>query len=320
MFDLGAQGMAADAGALEKSARAALPVRRLGCLGLALVALFVLSPAAHAQIPPGCVSSAGDTVLTCSGNRQTGVELDATGTTYTTLNVINLTTDIAPPPSDVGVFFFSPGVVNLNIGPGPFAIFTTDADGVLAAGDTSVTLDSSIAITTSGDGAVGIRVGGQNDPVIVVSRGMIVTDGLAASGILVGATDSDIDIQSFGSIATQGEDANGIDVANSGGAINIRSEGNIATEGVNAFGIYATSGSGAITIRFVRQHRHRRSRRRGHQRVFRRQCHHQFVRQHRHRRSRRGSHQRLVGGRRHHQLVRQYRHRRRLCGRHLCRC
>ena len=240
--------MAADAGALEKSARAALPVRRLGCLGLALVALFVLSPAAHAQIPPGCVSSAGDTVLTCSGNRQTGVELDATGTTYTTLNVFNLTTDIAPPATDNGIFFFSPGAVNLNIAPGPFAIFTTDADGVLAVGNTSVTLNSSIAITTTGDRAVGIRVGGQNDPVIIVSRGMIVTDGFAASGILVGAINTDIGIQSFGSIATQGEEANGIDVSNSGGAINIRSEGNIATEGEDAIGIYATSGSGAITI------------------------------------------------------------------------
>ena len=171
--------MAALAVALKKALR--WP-RRLACFGAALAAVLALACTAQAQpiTPPDepCNQiSGGGTTVTCSGNLSPGVALDATGTAYTTLNVVGLNTNIAPAMDDSGVFFFSHGPVSLNVATGPFAIVTTDADGMLAAGNSSVSVNSSVAITTSGNDAAGIRVGGQNDLLTIVASGMIVTDG-----------------------------------------------------------------------------------------------------------------------------------------------
>ncbi|MTD93373.1 autotransporter domain-containing protein [Hyphomicrobium sp. xq] len=222
---------------------------------LTALAVVDVGPA-HAQAitppsPPECVSvtGIGVEIITCTGNLSPGVNLANGPGPYDILNVHSLTANITPASGTAGILFTSDGSVELNVDTGPFGIFTTAADGVFAAGDAGpVTINFFGAITTSGNGAVGIRAGGLDDLVSIVASGTIVTDGLSASGIAASTDNGPIDIRSSVSIATQGQSAHGIDVSSVGGAINILSMGNIATGGTDAIGIYATSTTGQITI------------------------------------------------------------------------
>ena len=78
-----------------------------------------------------------------------GIELnDGTGP-FRTLNVFDLTTDIAPASGIDGVLFTSNGAVTLNVDPGPFSIVTTDANGIFASSNGgTVTINSTADIVT----------------------------------------------------------------------------------------------------------------------------------------------------------------------------
>ena len=98
-----------------------LRVLRRGSCALLGAALFsVLARAAHAQTVRNRLQSRQRrAIVHLPGNRATGVELDTVGfpTTFTTLNVVGLTTDIAPPSGDRGVAFISDGNVAVNVEP-----------------------------------------------------------------------------------------------------------------------------------------------------------------------------------------------------------
>ena len=248
--------------------------------GVASAALFAYSgrPVRAQTVPSGCVSSLSGTVLTCTGDRSSGVLLDTTGSplAYTTLNVGNLATNITPPSGNSGVAFISDGNVAVNVATGPFSIVTTgdDAVGILGssiAGDVAIL--SSADISTSGDNADGIAAraefaasvaaagtittGGStangifatsaNGPVNIASTARIITDGYRSAGIRVTAGADPINIFSGGAITTYGSQAAAIFATSSSGRIDIASFGDIDTRENLAFGIYAAS-AGAVDV------------------------------------------------------------------------
>ena len=205
--------------------------------------------------PPCDQISGGGTTVTCSGNLPSGVLLSNGGGPYSVLNVNNLTTNIAPASGVTGVEFTSNGAVEVNVHPGPFAIITTDAIGIFAASNTStVTVNSTADISTSGGSATGIQAGGQNALVSITSSGNIATSGNNAFGIAAGAIYGPVTVISSGDIATSGTFPPASTSAPIGqfgtndGAITIRSTGNIATSGSSAIGINAASVYGAVDI------------------------------------------------------------------------
>ncbi|MGZ5919062.1 MAG: hypothetical protein ACXWJV_04615, partial [Hyphomicrobium sp.] len=224
--------------------------------GVASAALLAYSVRPVRAAPPlNCTTDGTATIVTCTGDQSAGVPLNNGGGTYTILNVNNLTTNIAPASGVTGVEFTSNGAVEINVHPGPFAIITTDANGIFAASNTStVTVNSTADISTSGGSATGIQASGQNALMSIKSSGNIATSGNNAFGIAAGAIYGPVTVISSGNIATSGTFSAGINVGTIGqfgtdnGAITIRSTGNIATSGANAIGLNAASVYGAIDI------------------------------------------------------------------------
>jgi hypothetical protein len=137
--------------------------------------------------PDACVLSGGGAIETCSGNQSAGIDLHFP-TTVTTLNVNNLTTAITPASQTPGIAFAPAAFdITINSNTGAFGITTTGdgADGIRAASDGVVTVNSTGNITATGDGANGIFARAlANAAVSVTSTGNITTAGINSSGIL----------------------------------------------------------------------------------------------------------------------------------------
>ncbi len=222
--------------------------------GVASAALFAYGgrPVRAQTVPPAppcnTISGISGSIVTCSGNLSTGVDLPNAGGPFQVLNVGNLTTDIAPASGVTGILFTSNGAVELNVDTGPFAIRATDANGIFAASNGgTVTINSTADVVTTGGSAVGIQGSGQNALLTITSSGDIATSGNNAFGIAAGTVYGDIVVTSAGDIATSGTFAAGINVGSIGelntleGAITITSSGDIATSGSSAIGINASS-------------------------------------------------------------------------------
>jgi uncharacterized protein with beta-barrel porin domain len=227
--------------------------------GVATAALFAYSGRpARAAPPAGCTSDLSGTVVTCSGDQSAGVLLNNASGTYTTLNVNNLTTNINPAAGFTGVQFSSNGPVQLNVNPGPFAIFATDANGIFASSNGgAVTIDSTADIVTTGGSATGVQGSAQNELLTITSSGNIATSGNNSFGIAAGTVYGDIVVNSSGAIATSGTFSAGINIGSIGslppppparGAITINSSGDIATTGTSGIGINVASVYGPVTI------------------------------------------------------------------------
>ena len=227
--------------------------------GVASAALLALACTAQAQPiePPASPCdqvSGGGTTVTCSGSIPTGVLLDATVTpsSFTTLNVIGLTTDITPALGDSGVAFISDGNVAVNVATGPFSIVTTgdDAVGILGSSNFGdVTIASSADISTSGANADGIFAFSGSGSVTITSIGNIATDGDDAAAINA-LSDGNVTITSIGNIATLGDmpdpstspyPIGALNGWSASGNTSITSNGNIATAGDYAVGISAVA-------------------------------------------------------------------------------
>ena len=229
--------------------------------GVASAALFAYGgrPVRAQTVPPAApcnqISGTSGEIVTCSGDLSSGVDLPNAAGPFQVLNVINLTTDIEPSSGVAGILFTSNGAVELNVDTGPFAIRTTDANGIFAASNGStVTINSTAGIITTGNGGIGIQGSGQNTLLTITSSGNIATSGNNAFGIAAGTVYGDVVVTSTGNIATTGTFSAGINVGTIGslgtqqGAITINSFGDIATSGNSAIGINAATVYGPIDI------------------------------------------------------------------------
>jgi uncharacterized protein with beta-barrel porin domain len=229
--------------------------------GVASTALFAYSgrPVRAQTVPPAppcnTISGIGGSIVTCSGNVSTGVLLSNGGGPFEVLNVTNLTADIAPASGITGIEFTSNGAVELNVAPGPFSIFATEANGIFAASNGgTVTISSTADIITTGGSATGVQGSAQDSLLTITSSGDIATSGNNSFGIAAGTVYGDIIVNSSGDIATTGTFAAGINVGTIGslgttqGAITINSTGDVATSGTSAIGINAASVYGPVTI------------------------------------------------------------------------
>jgi hypothetical protein len=229
--------------------------------GVASAALcaYGVRPVRAQTVPPAppCnqVSGIGGTIVTCSGNVSSGVSLPNGAGPFHTLNIGNLTGNIAPAAGVTGVEFTSNGNVTLNVDPRPFSIVTTDANGIFAASNGGfVTITSTADITTSGGSSTGIQGSAQSGALTIMSSGRIATSGNNAFGIAAGTVYGPITITSTGDIATSGTFAAGINAGSIGtlgttdGAIAINSFGTVTTTGNSAIGINAASVYGPISI------------------------------------------------------------------------
>jgi hypothetical protein len=229
--------------------------------GVASAALcaYGVRPARAQTVPPAppCNQISGTTgsIVTCSGNVSSSVSLPNGSGPFDTLNIGNLTTNIAPASGVTGVEFTSNGNVTLNVDPRPFGIVTTDANGIFAASNGGfVTITSTADITTSGSSSVGIQGSVQSSALTITSSGRISTSGNNAFGIAAGSVYGPITITATGDITTRGTFAAGINAGSIGilgttdAAITINSFGNITTSGNSAIGINAASVYAPITI------------------------------------------------------------------------
>jgi uncharacterized protein with beta-barrel porin domain len=229
--------------------------------GVASTALLAYGarPVRAQTVPPAApcnqISGIGGSIVTCSGNLSTGVNLANGGGPFQVLNVGGLTADIAPASGITGIEFTSTGGVELNVDTGPFSIVATDANGIFASSNSgAVTITSTADITTTGSGAIGLQGAVQSAPLTIVSSGNISTSGNNAFGVAGGSVYGDITVTSTGDISTTGTFSAGINVGSIGsigttqGAITINSFGLITTTGTSAIGINASSVYAPITI------------------------------------------------------------------------
>jgi hypothetical protein len=192
--------------------------RRVLVTGVASAALFACSGRpVHAQgvPPPSCaVSPVDGSVVNCTGNQSAGIDLADGSGPFRTLNVFDLTTNIAPPPGDYGVAFTSDGDITLNVNTGPFGIITRgdDATGLfLDSMNGRVTINSAADISTNGEDAFGIRALAAGD-IEITSASNISTAGIMGVGIYADSAGTTI-VTSSGNIRTLGEGAAGIAAA-----------------------------------------------------------------------------------------------------------
>jgi uncharacterized protein with beta-barrel porin domain len=228
--------------------------------GVASAALFTYGgrPVRAQTIPPAppCNQiTGGGTVVTCSGDLSSGVELSNGGGPFEVLGVGNLTTDVSPAASVAGILFTSNGAAELNVNSGPFAILTSDANGIFVSSNNgTVTIRSTADVITTGSGATGIQGSVQDSLMTITSSGDLTTSGNNAFGIAAGSVYGDIIVNSTGNIATTGTFSAGINVGSIGqlgttmGAITIYSSGDITTSGIDAIGINASTVYGPVDI------------------------------------------------------------------------
>lgn len=230
----------------------------LGALaGLAAALLGWLPEPVRAQgvPPPNCsVSPLDGSVVDCTGDLSAGVALNDGAGPFRSLNLFDLTADIAPPGS--GVVFTSDGSVTLNVDAGAFRIVTTadDAMGVFGGSvNGNVSINSFADITTSGNQSHGIAAETQAGDIDIFARGSIATAGDAlgpsdgAFGIYAISDTGDIEIWSDIDITTTGILGVGIFAETSGEAL-VYSNGNIRTHADAAAGIAVAGEAGAVVV------------------------------------------------------------------------
>ena len=128
-------------------------------------------------------------------------------------------------------------------------------NGIFAASNGStVTINSTADIVTTGGSAPGIQGSGQNALLTITSSGNIATSGNNAFGIAAGARlrrrDCQLDRQyrDHGHVLRRHQHRHHRRLRHLDGAITITSSGNIATSGSSAIGINAASVYGPIDI------------------------------------------------------------------------
>lgn len=232
-----------------------LPLRHAApVLAGAVLLAQAAGPAGAQVVPPAApcnhISGAG-TIVTCTGNLSAGVLLNNGSGPVTTLDVLGLTSNIAPASGVNGVFFGSTVPVNLYVDTGPWSIVTTgdDAAGVLAgtigAGDIDITVAG--AIRTSGSLAAGISGVSISGDLSIASFASIVTTGAGSSGIRGSSGSGSVGIWSAGTITTTQDLSDGI-FATAAGDVLVASFGKITVDGEGAHGIFAESTTGSVII------------------------------------------------------------------------
>ena len=224
------------------------------CLGPALVWPGVV------EAGPGACTPVGASLL-CAGDQSGGVsaaDFTPPGSSYTTVVVNALTTDIAPAAKVPGVVLLSVGAgpVAVSVDAGPYQIIAGKAPGIAVMGD-SVDVVSVGNILTTGPnkdpntlgagilGAYGIFAASAAGPVTVRSTGTVATTGNDAAGILAAGLGGDAIVSSTGNISTAGKNAHGLYALSAGGAASVTSLGNITTQGGQAAGIAVTADGNA---------------------------------------------------------------------------
>jgi uncharacterized protein with beta-barrel porin domain len=216
------------------------------------------SPAdAQGVPPPTCaVSPIDGSVVNCTGNQSTGIELNDGAGPFKTLNVFALTTNIVPASGTAGIEFTSDGGVELNVDTGAFGISTTgdNASGVFAgSANGDVAIRTFANIITTGNLSHGIAADSDGGDINILARGTIQTSGDAigaldgAFGIAATSLSGDITIVSAANITTTGIQGAGIFADTTGIAI-VDSSGSIITRGEGAAGIAAAGETGAAVI------------------------------------------------------------------------
>ena len=213
---------------------------RAAMLGTAAAGALIAAHPQSADAGPGPCLPPGGITVTCTGDQSDGI---ASGTDFNalltrTLNVNNLTQDIAPAAGISGISFDSFLSVTINSdttdGPGgPFEISTTGdfADGIYADSDVgSVRVTHTGDITTDGDFSIGIFA----DSDIVTTR-----------------------VTHTGNVNTLGDFSRGISAAGATG-VTVNQTGDITTRGYTSRALYAAtelepraSSRSAISIRVM---------------------------------------------------------------------
>jgi uncharacterized protein with beta-barrel porin domain len=235
---------------VDRSAGARAPrVLRASRHILILAALF-----AGAWLPSGaqadCVVSPTDSsVVNCTGDNAAGISLNNGSGSIRTLNVYDLTSDIAPGPNVEGIFFGSNEPVSLFVDMGPWKIVTDAAAGIVAGtlGSGAVDIAVSGSIETSGAFAPGILGESLSGALSLRSFATILTTGVDSEGLSASSFSGEVAIFSFGNIVTLGASSHGI-YATTAGDIAIASFGDISVSGANAAGIFAESTAGMIAV------------------------------------------------------------------------
>ena len=212
---------------------------------------------------PECTVSG--TTVTCTGDLQRGVDVDAHSGPYTTLYVNKLDGNIAPVAGGKGIeFTFEADTntdldLNLTIDTGGFDIITRGdgGDGV-SVDDTyngsNIKIDVTGDIKTGDTSGHGIRTASDGtddvgDHVLVIMNGNITTTGERSVGIRA-ASEGRVTVEMTGDIKTEHQQSGGI-YANSfdGGDIEVTVTGNIETKGDGSEGIDIKAGqNGAVTV------------------------------------------------------------------------
>ena len=179
--------------------------------------------------PGPCLPPLGITV-TCTGDQSDGIAsgVDFLAPPTSTLNVNNLTEDIAPATGTAGIYFSSLGNVTINSD-------TTDGPG------------GPFEITTNGAFAYGIDTFSILGNINVTHTGDITTDGFNAYGIDAFALNQSATVSHTGNIITRDDDSRGISAAGETGAT-VNQTGNVTTQGNGSRALYAGTGVGTASI------------------------------------------------------------------------
>ncbi len=155
------------------------------------------SAEAQSVSPASCTTSG--TTVTCSGDLSGGVDIDGGSGTFTTLNVNDLSTNIAPPADTSGIRFVNDGPVNIDVEAGPFTVETSgNGHGIAAQSDTDgdVFVETDADITSAGGDA--IMLDSEGGTLTVRNTGVLT----AADAAISAGTDEggSIDIRSIGDL------------------------------------------------------------------------------------------------------------------------
>ena len=132
------------------------------------------------------------------------------------------------------------------IGTGAISTAGDNANGIVASGETGVTITDPRAITTTGLAATGVDAFSATGPV-AVTVGNITTTGDGSLGVSAEAGATGPVTVTTGTINTSGADALAIRAVSDGGAILVNA-GTLTTLGANADAINVASTSGAATV------------------------------------------------------------------------
>jgi len=203
--------------------------------------------------PDPCTTAVN--VATCQGDQSDGITNqggtpDFTSPPVDTLNVNNLTANIAPASGVDGINFTSVGAITIIIDVTPYGIVTTGAgaDGIFAQSSTgAITVDSTGDITANNARGIYARSFGAGTTVSVTSVGGVNGIQAASDGIYARSSTGAVTVDSTGDITS--DNSRGIFAANFGAnAVSVTSAGGASGIQAASYGIYARSSTGAVTV------------------------------------------------------------------------